>query len=37
MAELKALEHKHPDYASGALYFGYMDMTYFAITPPSEK
>lgn len=38
MAELKAdLEHKHPDYASGALYFGYMDMTYFAITPPVLK
>jgi len=38
MAGLKAtLEHKHPDYASGALYFGYMDMTYFALTPPVLK
>ena len=33
--ELKA---KHPDFqASGSLYFGYMDMTYFAITPPALK
>ncbi len=38
MADMKAaLELKHPDYASGALYVGYMDMTYFAITPPVLK
>jgi len=38
MTELKAtLEHEHTDYAAGALYFGYMDMTYFAITPPVLK
>ena len=35
MSELKsALERKYPDYTSSALYYGYMDMTYFAITPP---
>ena len=35
MSELKAhLEAQHPDYASGTMYFGYMDMTYFAFTPP---
>ncbi len=34
MTELKAyLEHRHADYVSGALYFGYMDITYFAFTP----
>ena len=33
--ELKA---KHPDFqVSGSLYFGYMDMTYFAFTPPALK
>lgn len=38
MSELKsALERKYPDYTSSALYFGYMDMTYFAITPPPLK
>ena len=34
MSDLKAyLERKYPDYTAGALYFGYMDMTYFAFTP----
>jgi hypothetical protein len=29
---------KYPNYAvSGSIYFGYMDMTYFAVTPPSLK
>jgi hypothetical protein len=38
MSDLKAyLESVHPDYASSALYFGYMDMTYFAFTPPTLK
>jgi len=27
----------HPDYAVSGLYQGYMDMTYFAIVPPSLK
>ena len=26
-----------PDYTVGALYYGYMDMTYFACTPPALK
>jgi hypothetical protein len=34
MSVLKTcLEKNYPDYATGALYFGYMDMTYFAFTP----
>lgn len=34
MSELKAyLESRYPDYSASALYFGYMDMTYFAFTP----
>lgn len=34
MSGLKTyLEHNHPDYFTSALYFGYMDMTYFAFTP----
>lgn len=38
MSELKTyLEREHEDCASGALYFGYMDMTYFAFTPPELK
>ncbi len=38
MSELKTiLERKYPDFISSAMYFGYMDMTYFAITPPSLK
>jgi len=31
------LETRHPDYYVSALYFGYMDMTYFAFTPPNLK
>jgi hypothetical protein len=38
MSDLKAyLESAGPDYASSALYFGYMDMSYFAFTPPALK
>ncbi len=38
MSDLKAyLEHNNSDYTSSALYFGYMDMTYFAFTPLSLK
>lgn len=38
MSSLKSyLETRHPDYFTSALYFGYMDMTYFAFTPPSLK
>ena len=34
MSGLKTyLEKRHTDYTSGALYFGYMDMTYFSFTP----
>jgi hypothetical protein len=32
------LQNKYPDYAvSGSIYYGYMDMTYFAFTPKSLK
>lgn len=31
------LEGRHPDYSAGNLYFGYMDMTYFAFTPAALK
>ncbi len=31
------LEKKYPEYNTSALYFGYMDMTYFAFTPPGLK
>lgn len=31
------LEGRYPDYAVGNLYAGYMDMTYFAFTPPDLK
>ena len=32
------LQSKYPDYAvSGSVYYGYMDMTYFAFTPKSLK
>ncbi|HOC92706.1 MAG TPA: hypothetical protein PKH33_10105 [bacterium] len=31
------LKSRHPDFAAGALYFGYMDMTYFAFTPSDLK
>lgn len=38
MSELKShLESKYPQYISSALYFGYMDMTYFAFTPQELK
>jgi hypothetical protein len=35
--ELKAhFQKKHPDYfVSGGMYYGYMDMTYFAVVPKS--
>jgi hypothetical protein len=31
------LENKHMDFSASGLYFGYMDMTYFAFTPPELK
>lgn len=35
MSDLKSfLENDHPDCFTSALYYGYMDMTYFAFTPP---
>lgn len=38
MSELRAyLESGYPDYTAGSLYFGYMDMTYFAFTPAELK
>ena len=38
MSELRSyLESRHPDYTAGSLYFGYMDMTYFAFTPTDLK
>jgi len=38
MSELRSyLESKYPDYTAGNLYFGYMDMTYFAFTPADLK
>lgn len=39
MLTLRAhFEKKHPEFAiPGGLYFGYMDMTYFAIIPPALK
>ena len=38
MTDLKSdLERSHPDWVSSALYFGYMDMTYFAFTPPALR
>ncbi|MPN26887.1 hypothetical protein SDC9_174313 [bioreactor metagenome] len=38
MSELRSyLESKYPDYTAGNLYFGYMDMTYFAFTPVGLK
>ena len=38
MSELRSyLESKYPDYTAGSLYFGYMDMTYFAFTPTELK
>ena len=38
MSGLKTyLESQHPDYSVSGLYFGYMDMTYFAFTPLEFK
>ncbi len=38
LSDLKAsLERNHPHDSSSALYFGYMDMTYFAFTPAALK
>ncbi|NCA66896.1 MAG: hypothetical protein EOM87_02390 [Clostridia bacterium] len=38
MSELRIyLENKFIDYTAGALYYGYMDMTYFAFTPSQLK
>ena len=38
MADLKSdLERRHPDWVSSTLYFGYMDMTYFAFTPSALR
>jgi hypothetical protein len=38
MSSLKSyLDNKYPDYSTSALYYGYMDMSYFAFTPPSFK
>ena len=38
MSGLKTyLESRHPDHALSGLYFGYMDMTYFAFTPKELK
>lgn len=38
MSSLKIhLENKYPEYIIGNLYFGYLDMTYFAFTPTFLK
>ena len=38
MSGLKTyMENRYPEYSASALYFGYMDMTYFAFTPPDFK
>jgi len=38
MSGLKAyMESRHPECTTSGLYFGYMDMTYFAITPIEIK
>ena len=38
MSGLKThLESRHPDHALSGLYFGYMEMTYFAFTPLELK
>ena len=38
MSELRSyLESEYPDCTVGSLYFGYMDMTYFAFTPTDLK
>lgn len=31
------LEKKHPNYASGGIYYGFMDMTYFPLFPQALK
>ena len=38
MSDLRSdLERIHPDFSVTSLYFGYMDMTYFAFTPSDLK
>ena len=38
MSELRSnIDKKHPEFSVSALYFGYMDMTYFAIYSQSMK
>lgn len=38
MSGLKShLDGHYPNYATSALYFGYMDMSYFAFTPPELR
>jgi hypothetical protein len=38
MSDLRSyLEHKYSNFTASALYFGYMDMTYFAFTPSSLR
>ena len=38
MSGLKTyMENRYPEYIASALYFGYMDMTYFAFTPLELK
>lgn len=38
MSALKThLQAKYPDYFTGNIYFGFMDMTYFPFTPPLLK
>jgi hypothetical protein len=38
MSGLKTyLQSRHTEYTTTGLYFGYMDMTYFAFTPPELK
>ena len=38
MSDLRAqLERRYPDYAVSAVYPGYLDMTYFAFTPPALR
>lgn len=33
----KTIGKTHPEYSLGAVYFGYMDMTYFALVPEALK
>lgn len=38
MSELRSyMGSRYPDHTAGSLYFGYMDMTYFAFTPADLK